>query len=62
MHEIWLTATAALRQVLATTTLAELAALDQSIETGSYPIPESPHRTASEEPIGTVRGARPTKG
>jgi hypothetical protein len=33
-----------LRQVLATTTLAEVAARDRSIEMGTYPIPADSHR------------------
>jgi Rrf2 family protein len=44
LHETWSTATAALRQVLATTTLAEVAARDHSIEMGTYPIPAESHR------------------
>ena len=44
LHETWSEATAMLRQVLATTTLAELAARDHSIEMGIYPIPVDSHR------------------
>jgi len=44
LHETWSAATAVLRQVLATTTLAEVAARDHSIETGTYPIPADSHR------------------
>lgn len=45
LHETWSAATAVLRQVLATTTLAEVTARDHSIETGTYPIPADSHRT-----------------
>ena len=44
LHETWSTATAALREVLAATTLAEVAARDHSLEIGTYPIPEGSHR------------------
>jgi Rrf2 family protein len=44
LHETWSTATAALREVLAATTLAEVAARDRSIEMGTYPIPGGSHR------------------
>ena len=44
LHETWSEATAMLRQVLATTTLAELVARDHSIEMGTYPIPADSHR------------------
>ena len=44
LHETWSTATAALREVLAATTLAEVAARDRSIEMGTYPIQEGSHR------------------
>ena len=44
LHETWSEATAMLRQVLATTTLAEVAARDRSIEMGTYPIPAESHR------------------
>jgi Rrf2 family protein len=44
LHETWSAATAVLRQVLATTTLAELVARDHSIEMGTYPLPVESHR------------------
>jgi Rrf2 family protein len=47
LHETWGEATAALRSVLAATTLECLAARDKAIEEGSYPIPDNAHRSAS---------------
>lgn len=44
MHETWGAATAALREVLATATLAELVARDAALEAGSYEIPVDSHR------------------
>ncbi len=45
LHETWGEATAALRSVLASTTLECLAARDQAIENGSYPVPANAHRS-----------------
>ena len=44
LHETWSEARAMLRQMPATTTLAEVAARDHSIEMGIYPIPVDSHR------------------
>lgn len=44
MHDSWSQATAALRDVLATSSLASLADHDRAIELGKYPIPEDSHR------------------
>ncbi len=46
LHETWSAATAALREVLATTTLAELADLDRALESGTYETPADSHRLA----------------
>lgn len=45
LHETWTAATGALRELLATTTLAELATRDAAIEAGTYAIPEDAHRS-----------------
>ncbi len=45
LHETWSAATAALRELLAKTTLAEVAARDIAIEAGTYPVPADSHRS-----------------
>lgn len=50
LHETWSMATAALRELLAKTTLAELAARDAAIEAGTYPVPSDAHRS---HPVAT---------
>jgi DNA-binding IscR family transcriptional regulator len=44
LHETWGAATAALRDTLAGTSLATLAARDEAIEAGTYPVPTDSHR------------------
>ncbi|HUZ19884.1 MAG TPA: Rrf2 family transcriptional regulator [Acidimicrobiales bacterium] len=44
LHETWSAATAALREVLAATTLADLAQRDRLIEGGAYAVPVDSHR------------------
>jgi len=44
LHETWTAATAALRELLSRTTLAELAARDAALEAGTYPVPVDSHR------------------
>ncbi|MHB1712226.1 MAG: RrF2 family transcriptional regulator [Acidimicrobiales bacterium] len=44
LHETWGAATAALRSVLAQTSLSELAATDRTIESGDYAMPPDAHR------------------
>lgn len=44
LHETWTAATARLRDLLAATTLAELAARDLAIEAGTYAVPVDAHR------------------
>lgn len=44
LHETWTAATVSLRDLLARTTLAELAERDQAIESGQYQVPEDAHR------------------
>jgi Rrf2 family protein len=44
LHETWGAATAALRDTLAGTSLATLAARDEAIEAGTYPVPTNSHR------------------
>lgn len=46
LHETWQAATAALREVLATTTLAELVDNDMALEAGTYDVPADSHRHA----------------
>ncbi|MDA8393202.1 MAG: Rrf2 family transcriptional regulator [Actinomycetota bacterium] len=46
LHETWQAATAALREVLATTTLAELLENDRALEAGTYAVPSDSHRHA----------------
>ncbi|MGD1011159.1 MAG: Rrf2 family transcriptional regulator [Acidimicrobiales bacterium] len=45
LHETWSDATSGLRAVLASTTLAELAARDRDIEVGTYKVPQDSHRS-----------------
>ncbi len=45
LHETWTKATARVREVLATTTLAELAEQDAAIEAGILPLPADSHRS-----------------
>ncbi|MDE3202588.1 MAG: Rrf2 family transcriptional regulator [Acidobacteriota bacterium] len=45
LHETWTKATARVREVLATTTLAELAEQDAAIEAGVLPLPADSHRS-----------------
>ena len=47
MHETMTTATASLREVLASTTLAVLAERDAAIAHGTYPVPADSHRQAT---------------
>jgi len=44
MHDTWTAATAALRDALDATTLAQLAQRDADIESGRYAIPADSHR------------------
>jgi len=44
LHDTWRSATGALREVLASTTLASLADTDSAIESGQAPVPEDSHR------------------
>lgn len=46
LHETWGQATAAFRQTLAATTLAELATRDAALERGTYAVPVDSHRHA----------------
>jgi len=48
LHETMTTATASLREVLASTTLAMLADRDAAIARGTYPVPADSHRQAAE--------------
>jgi Rrf2 family protein len=48
LHETMTTATASLRAVLASTTLAMLAERDAAIALGSYPVPADSHRHVTE--------------
>jgi Rrf2 family protein len=48
LHETMTTATASLRDVLAATTLAMVAARDAAIAGGTYPVPADSHRQAAE--------------
>jgi Rrf2 family protein len=45
LHETWIQATVVLRELLAGTTLAEIAARDHAIEAGTYEIPADSHRS-----------------
>ncbi len=45
LHETWTVATARLAELLAGTSLAELAARDAVIEAGEYPVPADAHRS-----------------
>jgi len=45
LHETWSQATALLRDLLARTTLAELAERDRAIEEGTYAVPSDAHRS-----------------
>lgn len=63
LHETWTAATAALRELLAATTLAEVAARDVAIEAGTYPVPPDAHRSHPQSsPVADLvqveRGAR----
>lgn len=49
LHETWQAATSALREVLAATTLAQLAEQDRAIELGLLPIPADSHRRGAAE-------------
>lgn len=51
MHETMTTATASLREVLTSTTLAMLADRDAAIADGTYPVPADSHRHAAEVAI-----------
>ncbi|HLI16503.1 MAG TPA: Rrf2 family transcriptional regulator [Acidimicrobiales bacterium] len=44
LHATWTEATVALRELLARTSLAEVAARDTAITAGSYPVPDDSHR------------------
>lgn len=44
VHETWVTATEALRDVLASVTLADLVRRDREIEVGGHPVPADSHR------------------
>ncbi len=44
LHETWTAATAALRELLSRTTLAELASRDAALEAGTYAVPADSHR------------------
>jgi Rrf2 family protein len=46
LHETWTGATGRVRELLAETTLAELAARDRAIEAGTYEVPPDSHRMA----------------
>ncbi|HVA04712.1 MAG TPA: Rrf2 family transcriptional regulator [Acidimicrobiales bacterium] len=46
LHATWGRASAALREVLASTTLAELVERDRALEVGTYPVPTDAHRLA----------------
>ncbi len=46
LHETWTGATARVRELLAETTLAELAERDREIEAGTYEVPRDSHRMA----------------
>jgi len=48
LHETMTTATASLREVLASTTLAMLADRDAAMARGTYPVPADSHRQAAE--------------
>lgn len=55
LHETWLAATAALRETLAGVNLATLAARDEALESGVYPVPGDSHRavkTRSRRSVG----------
>lgn len=55
LHETWTAATAALRELLAVTTLAEVAARDVAIEAGTYPVPPDAHRSRPQSvPVADV--------
>lgn len=45
LHETWSEATARLAELLASTTLAEVAARDEAIESGAYAVPADAHRS-----------------
>jgi Rrf2 family protein len=45
LHETWSQATARLAELLASTTLAEVAARDEAIESGAYVVPADSHRS-----------------
>ncbi|MHB2022191.1 MAG: RrF2 family transcriptional regulator [Mycobacteriales bacterium] len=45
LHETWAKATAALRELLANTTLAELAERDAALDRGDYQVPADAHRS-----------------
>jgi Rrf2 family protein len=47
LHETWTAATAALREVLAATTLEDVAHRDEALEAGTYPAPLDSHRLAA---------------
>jgi Rrf2 family protein len=51
MHETMTAATASLREVLASTTLAVLAERDAAIARGTYPVPADSHRQVTAIPI-----------
>jgi Rrf2 family protein len=51
LHETMTTATASLREVLSSTTLAMLADRDAAIAHGTYPVPADSHRQATEVAI-----------
>lgn len=58
MHETWTAATAALREALAATTLAQLAERDAEIESGRYAVPADSHR---RPPAPTPAKVRPRR-
>ncbi len=62
LHETWSAATSALRDLLAATTLAEVAARDASLAEGTYAVPTDAHRshptvTAVADVVQVERGA-----
>jgi Rrf2 family protein len=56
LHETWSAATAALRDVLAATTLAELAVRDELLERDGYAVPADSHRAGRRPERRDVSG------
>lgn len=61
LHATWGQATAALREVLASSSLAELVERDSALEAGTYPVPNDAHRSVPHT-VGIAGGGQSERG